>query len=1124
MTTTDGGPRGYYDRVTSVDLGAIAREVLAGRIVEDTATYVLADCPRHASQSRRSLRIDLSGGLWYCFGCGVGGDVLQLVEFVRAGVVTRDRGTMSASHRDARDFLAAKVGLPPLSVLASRRDAEREEGRREESEAVFGTLSDLADAWMGALLERGDVLRWLLDAYGFDEAIVRRFRVGWAPGDGSDALAALARGRTVADLVSTGAFGTDTADRPVPFFRSRVVFPYLARGGVVNAIGRRTPWTENVEWERAKYKKLPVHDETRHVAVSRLVDNSVLWGEDVLLSRPAEVVLTEGITDAISSTVLGWPTVSPVTTRIRRGDVERVVRRLRGVGTVYVVQDNELSGIGEAAAIETARLLEEEGVACRVATLPLAPDHVRAREGLAALVGEDVASTLRDLPPAKRGRAIRDAIGDDPARAAEAEGLLGAAKADLADWFRRGGDSDAFRAVLAAARDPVEVAVDRIPLVPGDARGQVAAAEVVLAEVGRLRAAARDDALRRIKDRTGIPLATLRQEATAAARRAARNPSVPASVRAAVSIVPDAEPGSCRELVERSVLAARAVKEPPDWRAIAEDAFRWFESRGAQFFRTRVGVPAMFWESRVYWMRAREEGPRAEYEGMMYDETGTIPTSAGHRTFSATFSAIAARRGRPRDQFGWLHTDVLGTEVHIALANDRNEVVRISHEGVEVVPNGTNARGVILRADAKFDSLEFDEGARAEDLDDLLDATVGRNLACSAEERRAVLDWVSSFPLLEFSGTRPMARFEGRPGSGKTWAAKMLTTMIFGHEEQKKATDAANFADAARNPVVAIDNVETANRSSDFVDFLLTSVTGIVKEKRAAGTDSATIAEKPLCLILTTGVEPLAGELEEIMSRAVVMTFREELQTAAGLLEKPVLAGIAQRRPRILSALFRRTSVVLSLIRDGGLARAIRAIRESLGRHGKRRCDEYFGIMYLQRVAAAAVEDREGMLEVLDPGYAAVLRALDDASDETAMDASPIATGLLSLFVAIRANRVVATETGLAVDDLEDVVRIRGASTGELFLACRKVSKDRGSPFPYTNPVQFGRRLSSSIELLVDRGFAISRVRDRRRGTVYDVEYVRGGGRLDEDAEFVDKFSPPDGNGRVPAVDEGEWR
>src|SRR5438876_10708749 len=45
----------------------------AGR---DRAT---GNCPFHRSRSGRSFSVDLANGLWYCHGCGFGGDIVKFV-------------------------------------------------------------------------------------------------------------------------------------------------------------------------------------------------------------------------------------------------------------------------------------------------------------------------------------------------------------------------------------------------------------------------------------------------------------------------------------------------------------------------------------------------------------------------------------------------------------------------------------------------------------------------------------------------------------------------------------------------------------------------------------------------------------------------------------------------------------------------------------------------------------------------------------------------------------------------------------------------------------------------------------------------------------------------------------
>ena len=127
----------YYRQITSVNIGDVARELLGARIAEDNGTVILIDCPGHPSTSGKSLHVEVDKQLWRCWGCGISGDVLHLVEFARHGIVTTGiAGVMTASHRDARDWLAEKAGLPKLAHLGLS-DAEIAEIERNFSLALL---------------------------------------------------------------------------------------------------------------------------------------------------------------------------------------------------------------------------------------------------------------------------------------------------------------------------------------------------------------------------------------------------------------------------------------------------------------------------------------------------------------------------------------------------------------------------------------------------------------------------------------------------------------------------------------------------------------------------------------------------------------------------------------------------------------------------------------------------------------------------------------------------------------------------------------------------------------------------------------------------------------------------
>src|SRR3974390_2871029 len=103
----------FYDRIHQIDIGDVARKDLT--ITDESGPVLYCDPPCHKSQSHRSFHVDREKQLFYCFACGHGGGVIQLLELIQSGQITRGIcGSMTETHRQARDSLAAMVGLPPL--------------------------------------------------------------------------------------------------------------------------------------------------------------------------------------------------------------------------------------------------------------------------------------------------------------------------------------------------------------------------------------------------------------------------------------------------------------------------------------------------------------------------------------------------------------------------------------------------------------------------------------------------------------------------------------------------------------------------------------------------------------------------------------------------------------------------------------------------------------------------------------------------------------------------------------------------------------------------------------------------------------------------------------------------
>jgi predicted P-loop ATPase len=490
VTATAIDVQAYYRQVTDIDIGEIARELLAGRITQQSAQTLFCDCPNHRSQSHRSLHIMLDKQGWYCFGCGVGGDVLQLVEFVQAGTVTRGQsGAMPESHRRARDFLAGRAGLPPLSQIGRSPEeiAEAEEEHRL-TWRVRGALAALAEIYHQRLIANSEVLAWFKSKYGIGDETIARLKIGFADNEPGlvPALADGAGAFTLRELAATSAFRPTAQDGLFPFFEGRIVFPYWSRGNVVFMIGRRTPWTPDQEWEKSKYKKLAVRNDRNNDHVAQCVQNDVLYNEDVLLTRPERVIITEGVTDCISLMEHGFPVVSPVTVQIREADWERLLPRLAGVKTVFICQDNEVSEAGMNGALKTARILSANGITTRVAVLPLGEKQRAAREKLAGT---------------QEGTAAADALSAD-------------AKIDVNEYFASGKTASDFEQILAEAQTPLEMAIAALSVDTPDA-DLARVLGPLLAEVGQLDPILQPRLLKQIQEKCGkdrLPITALRKQ------------------------------------------------------------------------------------------------------------------------------------------------------------------------------------------------------------------------------------------------------------------------------------------------------------------------------------------------------------------------------------------------------------------------------------------------------------------------------------------------------------------------------------------------------------------------------------------------------------------------------------
>ena len=1096
MTRTAAGDvREYYRQITDIDIGRMAREILAERIVQESDRLLQCDCPHHKSSSHRSLHILLDKQGWYCFGCGVGGDVLHLVEFVQSGTVTSGQsGPMPESHRRARDFLAAKAQLPPLARNGlSPERLRKAEAAREFAVRVQEALTALASFYHRRLTEAPEVLEWLASHYGIGKETIDTLRIGYAVNgpckdDGkpqTGVLSALTTGEnpfTLRELAATGAFRQAGQAGLTPFFEGRIVFPYWSRGRVVFLIGRKTPWTPDRKWEQGKYRKLPVHNSQSNRQIAPSINNSHLYNEDCLLTRPERVIITEGVTDCIALMERGFPAISPATVQIRGSDWDRLLPKLRGIKTVYICQDNEISQAGINGAFKTASVLIKHKIQTRLVILPLDQSCQDARTELKERFNLDAAVGPRELAKL---------LGElSPEEIKEAERLFAAAKIDVNDYFVSGHTAQDFETLLGEAVTPLEGGIDRLPTDVGEEeRNRLL--EPILREISALTPLEQSRHLKRVQEHFGkssFSLTILREQVRAV--RKDRTSQVRLEDRREKirgKRQTGAPSGSCRARVEQVLMQTEEDGGAPGY---AQAAYDWFTAHGAQFFFTRHGEPFLHFDNAIYWMDSADRGRKRQYSAILYKHTGLVPTSPGGRTFFEVLPSLALIRGQMREHFSWLHTDVSNHTVYFNLNNDAHEIAKITPDGIELLKNGSNADGIILEGSQKMKPIRYLGDADLEEADRKLVDVLVNNITCSNQDRFLILSWLSCFLLIDFTGIRPMTRFEGPAGSGKTTASKLISTLLYGSPQQKKATDAANYTDGSQNPLIALDNIEARQMTEELTTFMLTSITGIAKEKRKGGTDTETV------------IEPLRGELSEIQSRTFVINFDIANQNSDCFSESEIIADIQKHRDLILFAIMKRTRHVLAMMRDGRRTQALRLLHEDLADHDKRRCNEYLSLMYLMLLAESSPEEIEAGMQRLVPSFVQQIQSINRTSRETARDSNHTATALATLFKAWRN----AVELDREMDPesrrdthvqefvqkyqvaLSEDEKLENVLSRDLFVALKGIARWYNVRFDMDSSRQFAQRLANDLETLREAGFEIETTKNRNGIKLYTIQ------------------------------------
>lgn len=270
-------------------------------------------CPLH-QDNRPSFYVNARKNLFYCHGCGRGGDLIRFVEL-----------SQHLSFCESLAFLQRQLAAPQVTGVL-------------EQAAAFYRLQLHRHPEAGQYLER----RGLRDA-----ALIEELGIGYAPG-GSLRRHLAAQGYPLDQLLDTGLINHHGRDA----FCRRVIFPCRQEGQIVNLYGRSIgaafPHRLLPRSKGGLFGWEPVRQSSTVILVEGLFDLAVLWQASF---RNTTCAIGTCLTPAQFAQLCDPP------------------GRL-----VYIVFDQDENHAGQQAAHQLAQRLENVEVMARIVQLPAGHD------------------------------------------------------------------------------------------------------------------------------------------------------------------------------------------------------------------------------------------------------------------------------------------------------------------------------------------------------------------------------------------------------------------------------------------------------------------------------------------------------------------------------------------------------------------------------------------------------------------------------------------------------------------------------------------------------------------------------------------------------------------------------
>ncbi len=301
-------------------------------------------CPFH-SEKTPSFTVYPENGSFYCFGCGVGGDVITFTGLM-----------------ENLDYIES------IKLLAERSNIQLpQDGYDNSLQKIKNTVYDInreAAKFFHSYL-MSDSGKWARDYYlnrGLTLKTIKHFGLGAAP-DSWDALInhLKSKGFTIGDMVTANVVGKSQRGSFYDRFRKRLMFPIInIRGNIVGFSGRALPEDEKQGGKYVNTSDTPVYKKSEN-----------LFGINFAKSCCSErIILVEGNMDVISLHQAGFcNVVAPLGTAFTIEQANLIARYTK---EIVLMLDSDAAG--QKAIKRANEILQKTGLSVRVVSIPSGKD------------------------------------------------------------------------------------------------------------------------------------------------------------------------------------------------------------------------------------------------------------------------------------------------------------------------------------------------------------------------------------------------------------------------------------------------------------------------------------------------------------------------------------------------------------------------------------------------------------------------------------------------------------------------------------------------------------------------------------------------------------------------------